>query len=129
MPSRPKSICRYPGCGRLIDSGSYCERHQKVEKEQKALFDKRRQSSHERGYSYQWRKARQLFLLESPLCIECEKQGRLTAATVVDHIVPHKGDQFLFWDESNWAPLCTSCHNRKTAREDGGFGNLLKTKV
>ncbi|WP_186318376.1 HNH endonuclease, partial [Bacillus pumilus] len=24
---------------------------------------------------------------------------------------------------SNWQPLCASCHNRKTAKEDGGFGN------
>ncbi|WP_144469068.1 HNH endonuclease signature motif containing protein, partial [Bacillus pumilus] len=38
---------------------------------------------------------------------------------------PHKGDKKLFWDSSNWQPLCASCHNRKTAKEDGGFGNGL----
>jgi 5-methylcytosine-specific restriction protein A len=29
----------------------------------------------------------------------------------------------LFWDQSNWQPLCHTCHSKKTAREDGGFGN------
>ena len=43
--------------------------------------------------------------------------GRLVPATVVDHVVPHRGDQRLFWDESNWAPACKPCHDAKTARE------------
>ena len=43
-------------------------------------------------------------------------------ACVVDHLVPHRGDRLLFWDASNWQSLCESCHNRKTARADGGFG-------
>jgi 5-methylcytosine-specific restriction protein A len=38
-------------------------------------------------------------------------------ATIVDHVVPHRGDQRLFWDQGNWAPACKSCHDRKTARE------------
>ena len=53
-----------------------------------------------------------------PLCVECKKQGKLTQATVVDHIVPHRGDQKLFWDESNWQPLCKPCHDKKTWNED-----------
>jgi 5-methylcytosine-specific restriction endonuclease McrA len=42
---------------------------------------------------------------------------------IVDHIVPHKGDQTLFWDRANWRPMAKACHDSKTAREDGGFGN------
>ena len=30
------------------------------------------------------------------------KHGMLTPATVVDHVIPHRGDQKLFWDEDNW---------------------------
>jgi 5-methylcytosine-specific restriction endonuclease McrA len=26
----------------------------------------------------------------------------------------------IFWDSNNWQTLCVSCHNRKTATEDGG---------
>ncbi|PAU94052.1 HNH endonuclease, partial [Paracoccus salipaludis] len=41
----------------------------------------------------------------------------------VDHVVPHRGDPERFWDQDGWQPLCASCHSRKTAAEDGGFGN------
>jgi 5-methylcytosine-specific restriction protein A len=41
----------------------------------------------------------------------------------VDHIIPHGGDMRLFWNRGNWAALCQSCHSRKTAKQDGGFGN------
>ena len=42
----------------------------------------------------------------------------ITMATVVDHIVPHRGDQKLFWDRGNWQPLCEHHHNVKTMTED-----------
>ncbi len=54
----------------------------------------------------------------NPFCIKCHIEGRITRATVVDHIKPHRGDQELFWDEYNWQPLCKKCHDIKTGRED-----------
>ena len=36
----------------------------------------------------------------------------------VDHIIPHRGDQKLFWDRNNWQALCKPCHDRKTGKED-----------
>ena len=50
------------------------------------------------------------------LCVSCQAEGKLTAATVVDHIIPHRGDMKLFWDESNWQPLCKEHHDQKTGR-------------
>ena len=76
--------------------------------------DRLRGGADARGYNAEWRKARAAFLKRHPLCVECQKEGRLTPATVVDHIVPHRGDQQLFWDEGNWQALCKGCHNRKT---------------
>ncbi|MGI6721758.1 MAG: HNH endonuclease [Anaerovoracaceae bacterium] len=35
-------------------------------------------------------------------------------------MVPHRGDQKLFWDRSNWQSLCKSCHDSKTMTEDRG---------
>jgi len=35
----------------------------------------------------------------------------------VDHIVPHKGDQAMFWDRRNLWVLRKSCHSAKTNRE------------
>jgi len=29
----------------------------------------------------------------------------------------------LFWDRNNWQSMAKACHDRKTAAEDGGFGN------
>ena len=67
-----------------------------------------------RGYDSRWQKARKSFLQKHPLCVECYKAGKLTPATVVDHIIPHRGDQKLFWDENNWQALCKECHDKKT---------------
>lgn len=65
--------------------------------------------------------------IKGKFCVKCIEDGRpLARATVLDHIVPHKGDYGLFWDKGNWQPLCATCHNRKTATEDGGFGNRRK---
>lgn len=76
-----------------------------------------------RMYGYRWQKAREWFLRKHPLCVQCEREGIVTAANVVDHIIPHKGDKELFWQRDNWQPLCVQHHNAKTAKEDGGFGN------
>jgi 5-methylcytosine-specific restriction protein A len=44
-------------------------------------------------------------------------------ATEVDHIVPvARGGALLDWD--NLQSMCHGCHSRKTASEDGGFGNM-----
>ncbi len=50
---------------------------------------------------------------ENPLCVMCEEAGVVEQATVVDHIIPHQGDQDLFWDkENNWQSLCEHHHNK-----------------
>lgn len=86
---------------------------------------KRRGSARSRGYDSRWERARLVFLNHHPLCRECEKHGLVIAAREVDHIIPHKGDMDLFWDEENWQSLCHECHSVKTAREDGGFGGAM----
>ena len=55
----------------------------------------------------------------------CRAANRLTPARAVDHIVPHKNDKALFWDESNWQGLCFACHNsRKQSIERLGYDQL-----
>jgi len=88
----------------------------------------KRATSTERGYDARWRQARRAYLRTNPLCVECLKMGIVKSAKIVDHIKPHKGNMDLFWDEANWQSLCERCHNKKTAREDGAFGNLSGTK-
>lgn len=74
-------------------------------------YDDRRGSSAQRGYGYKWQQARAAHLLQHPLCVMCKQQGGIKAADVVDHIIPHKGDQALFWDSGNWQSLCKEHHD------------------
>lgn len=80
-------------------------------------------------YNYRWQKARAGYLAKHPLCAECERNARVAAATDLDHVIPHRGDHELFWDRSNWQGLCHPCHSRKTATEDGGFGNARRPRA
>jgi hypothetical protein len=75
-----------------------------------------------------WRVAARRFLSDRPLCVYCGRMGRTRAATVVDHVTPHKGDRSLFWDRANWQPLCKPCHDSVKAREERG-GNLIGCDV
>lgn len=75
-------------------------------------------SAARRGYDRRWRKAAKAFLASNPLCIYCRRSGRTTAATVVDHVRPHRGDMKLFWDPGNWQPLCAPCHSAAKQREE-----------
>ena len=75
-----------------------------------------RESSAKRGYGYRWQKARDSFLRNNPLCVDHKSRGYVVAATVVDHIKPHRGDQDLFWDRSNWQALCKICHDSHKQR-------------
>lgn len=86
-----------------------------------------RPSAHKRGYGRAWWAARLAYLRAHPLCVRCQRQGRLTPATVVDHVTPHKGDMGAFW-QREWQGLCKRCHDAKTALEDGGFGNRVAPK-
>jgi 5-methylcytosine-specific restriction protein A len=76
-------------------------------------------SSSERGYTWAWTKARRVYLAAHPLCVMCSAAKRVTAANVVDHIIPHEGNQELFWDESNWQSLCKPHHDTDKAEQEG----------
>ena len=104
MPRKPKRPCRHPGCPNLSDQ-VYCEVHRRLYA---------RENASDRGYDGKWRAARSLFLKQNPLCWKCLENGKITPATVVDHIIPHRGNKVLFWDRSNWQPLCKDCHDHKT---------------
>jgi 5-methylcytosine-specific restriction endonuclease McrA len=69
--------------------------------------------------SSRWLRLRLLFLAEHPLCVECERQGKIVSAVDVDHITPHGGDWGLFLDRANLQGLCKACHGVKTRSEGG----------
>lgn len=71
-------------------------------------------------YGSRWQRAREQFLREHPLCVDHYARGLVEPSTVVDHIVPHKGDLTLFWRRSNWQALCKPCHDGAKQRAERG---------
>ncbi|MFT0533945.1 HNH endonuclease signature motif containing protein [Castellaniella hirudinis] len=96
-------------------------------------------TSAQRGYGYKWQQARAGYLAKHPHCVmcladldmtdlppadvivECAKRGVAEPlATIVDHRIPHRGDQALFWDRSNWQGLCKTHHDSTKQRIERG---------
>lgn len=103
-----------PTCSVLVIRGR-CPEHTRQQDQHHARF-----KVGETSYtSSRWRTARLRFLTAHPLCQDCKALGRVRLANTVDHIVPHRGDVALFWDETNWRPSCASCHSMRTARQVG----------
>lgn len=119
MPGGLKRACPGDGglCPELVDSGRLCLRHA-AEQGSRRLS----RTPWRRLYDRRWQKARKRFLRRHPVCEECERVGQITEAKVVDHRIPHRGDERLFWDETNWSALCKPHHDVKSARFDGRFG-------
>ena len=70
-----------------------------------------------------WQRLRTQVLNRDPICKICNRYP----STVADHIKPHRGIWQLFADlDGNLEGVCKPCHDRKTASEDGGFGNTKK---
>lgn len=109
MPSLGPRIC----CGKVIPAGQRCTCQAQRDKERKARFDQTRPSARQRGYDSKWDRERGVYLAVHRTCVKCPNP-----ATVVDHIVPHKGDMKLFWDRKNWQALCASCHSSRKQREE-----------
>lgn len=69
--------------------------------------------------SGKWRALRQAKLSSDPFCADCAKEGVLTAATDVHHVVPvDEGANpermaALAYDAANLVSLCHACHVRR----------------
>ena len=64
-----------------------------------------------------WRKRAKHQLRSQPLCEMCLQDGRINAATIADHIEPHKGDEqkFFFGELQS---LCKLHHESAKKREE-----------
>jgi len=90
------------------------------------VADAKRPSASDRGYDSRWARNRAEFLRWFSICVDCG-----SPASVADHApisraeLVRRGcpdpDAFGFL-----RPRCERCHNRRTAREDGGFGHPTK---
>jgi 5-methylcytosine-specific restriction endonuclease McrA len=72
-----------------------------------------------------WKRASFQFRRANPLCLGCRAIGVKTKATLVDHIIPHRGDRERFWNPHNMQPCCIACHGIKAMLEDQWRRGLL----
>ena len=107
-----KRYCSSPGCPNLQPCSVHGKRGDRG-------YNRRRGSSTDQGYTSRWRKVALAFRRNHPLCAWHLAGDVVAVANVVDHVVEHKGDSRLFWDPTNWAPLCKECHGVKTRLEHG----------
>jgi len=114
VPYRWMTPCRYPRCPGMVVRGGYCSKHARLIG---ASFDRDRGSAKTRGYGAEWRTIRRNVLAEVTSCQACGN----APATCVDHIIPLSEGGTN--ERDNLRALCQSCHSRKTAKEDGGYGN------
>jgi 5-methylcytosine-specific restriction protein A len=52
-----------------------------------------------------------MFKQRRPWCLGCEAIGRRTPTAVPDHVVPHRGNQAIFWNTAKWQPACRWHHD------------------
>lgn len=125
MPRAGLRQCGRAGCGELVPRGvRFCPADTAAAPERE--YDRERGSASSRGYGTDWRRRRDAHLRREPLCRTCAKEGRVTAATDVDHIVSRaKGGLDI---DANYQSLCHAHHSAKTAREDGGFGRRREAR-
>ena len=58
-----------------------------------------------------WKRLRLEQLRREPWCAFCLRSGHQVPAQVVDHVIPHRGDEQLFFDPDNLASLCKQHHD------------------
>lgn len=118
MNKKANRPCMSPHCVEFAIAGrSYCKTHFVPAPRSPEAIEYRKLYQ-----TKDWKTGRKAFLLSHPLCAECSSRGQIVAATVVDHITPHRGDVDLFFDMDNWQALCKTCHDIKSAREGPRFG-------
>ncbi len=109
---------------------------QRTKVERQRSHDQRRGSARDRGYSSKWDAAAKAFLEHHPLCLYCRMGAwgdppRATPATLVDHLIPHRGDMVIFWNRRDWVSSCAPCHNgpKASAERNGRALTVLANAV
>ncbi len=64
-----------------------------------------------------WKRLRAVVVNTCPMCMLCQKSKTM----LVHHIVPASENMELFFEMSNMAPLCLSCHQKVHKAYDRGI--------
>ena len=116
MPYKAKKPCAYRGC-RELTSSRYCEAHTKQEAKRYNQSD--RDPNSNKRYGRTWMQIRTAFLSANPLCVMCNREGRLTPAALAHHKVKLADGGSNDWE--NLQALCSSCHSALHSRNGDYF--------
>lgn len=109
MPYAPRRGCAYGNCKELAVSGSqYCEEHKKLVDRQYNRYT--RTDEVKKKYGRKWKRIRDRYAREHPLCEKCLEDGKVTLVEEVHHIIPVS--QGGTHDRDNLMSLCRSCHTK-----------------
>ena len=118
MPYKPKRPCSHPGCPNLTD-GRFCDAHAKEENKRYERYN--RDPATKRRYGRAWKRIRDKYVSDHPLCEQCLKQERLVATEEVHHLLPlSEGGTHA---RDNLIALCKSCHARIHAQRGDRWHN------
>lgn len=109
MPVAAPRPCTHPGCGALVRDGSgRCAKHPRP-------AWKKSPGATKRITGRRLQAMRKSLFERDPLCAECRRHGRVTLATLRDHIIPlaEGGTD----DDDNAQGLCHDYHEGKTLNE------------
>ena len=118
VPSKPKRPCSFPGCPRLTN-GRFCEEHAKAEAKRYEQYD--RDPETRRRYGRVWKRIRDAYVQQHPVCELCQQDGRFVATEEVHHKVPlAEGGTH---DRNNLISLCKACHAKIHAERGDRWHN------
>jgi 5-methylcytosine-specific restriction enzyme A len=102
MPSLP-GTARLPRAFDDVVVERVVERRYDRERRQRALWRSWYKSA-------KWKRIRKAQLEREPLCVFHQRRGETVAATVCDHVKPHRGDRERFF-AGPFQSLCKPCHD------------------
>ena len=111
-PTHAPSPCVEVGCFALATHKGRCAPCQLIRGGARGPYDQARGSARERGYDRKWERRRRQHLEAEPFCRVCTKPGNQ-----VDHVIPHRGAEWLFDLKGNLQTLCKGDHTKKTGAE------------
>lgn len=116
-------FCAAFPCAALAVNGAYCAQHTRPRAPKQA---------DDFYVSARWRRFRNWYLRQHPMCEQCEREGRLVPADMVDHVQELR-DGGAPLTEDNVQALCRKCHAVKTAetknhRKSGGYNRIGSRK-
>lgn len=124
MPNKPSKPCpgrgpRRGSCSNLIKGNDkVCIECMEYEKKANREYDKQRDQTPERQFlhSTAWRRERDDYLNENPLCERCFNADKIEPAVLVHH----KDRNELNRAKENKESLCFTCHEEEHKKERWG---------